>query len=341
MNRSQLVRITVNSSFSLKRREEGVSLPGGHTNNLQNNWHINRMWKISRPLGRGSFGFVSLAVSQPNDDESKLDLPSLVAIKSAEVSFQKECNFHAKLQDHPHILRCFGSFISEKNGFLVYNMILEYASGGSLADRIRCSGGGGLPDYEVRWYTKGLLKGLSHMHKLGYVHCDIKPHNILLVGGSSRLSFNTRRRRLTQETVKIADFGQTKKAGKMETDGQQDNGRRGSPLFMAPESVMRQEYEPCSDIWAVGCTVLQMITGKPAWKCDLETETCAILYRIGFTEKVPEMPSWVSEEGRDFLRKCLVRETKSRWTAEMLLCHPFVSSKVMMREPMRKEMCFC
>lgn len=54
------------------------------------------MWKISRPLGRGSFGFVSLAVSQPNDDESKLDLPSLVAIKSAEVfqlhSFQKGKN---------------------------------------------------------------------------------------------------------------------------------------------------------------------------------------------------------------------------------------------------------
>ncbi|KAF7126691.1 hypothetical protein RHSIM_Rhsim11G0033400 [Rhododendron simsii] len=302
------------------------------------------MWKISRPLGRGSFGFVSLAVSQPNDDESKLDLPSLVAIKSAEVfqlhPFQKECDFHAKLHDYPHILRCFGNFISEKNGFLVYNMILEYASGGSLADRIRCSGGGGLPDYEVRWYTKGLLKGLNHMHKLGYVHCDIKPHNILLVGGSSCLSFNTRRRRLRLETVKIADFGQTKKAGKMETDGQQDNGRRGSPLFMAPESVLRQEYEPWSDIWAVGCTVLQMITGKPAWKCDSETETCAILYRIGFTEKVPEIPSWVSEEGRDFLRKCLVRETKSRWTAEMLLGHPFVSSRVMMREPMRKDLCF-
>ncbi|XP_058189343.1 mitogen-activated protein kinase kinase kinase 20-like [Rhododendron vialii] len=269
------------------------------------------MWKISRPLGRGSFGFVSLAVSQPNDDESKLDLPSLVAIKSAEVFqshlFQKECDFHAKLHDCPHILRCFGSFISERNGFLVYNMILEYASGGSLADRIRCSGGGGLPDNEVRWYTKGLLKGLSHMHKLGYVHCDIKPHNILLVGGSSGLSFSMRRTRLTRETVKIADFGQTKKAGKMETDGQQDNGRRGSPLFMAPESVLRQEYEPCSDIWAVGCTVLQMITGKPAWKCDSETETCAILYRIGFTEKVPEIPSWVSEEGRDFLRKCLAK----------------------------------
>ncbi|KAH7834146.1 hypothetical protein Vadar_013144 [Vaccinium darrowii] len=299
------------------------------------------MMKISRPLGRGSFGFVSLAVSQPND-ESILDLPSLVAIKSAEVyqlhSFQKECNLHAILHDSPHILRCFGSFISEKNGVLIYNMVLEYASGGSLADTIRTSG---LPDYRVRWYTRGLLKGLSHIHKLGYVHCDIKPHNILLVGGMSLSSLNTRRTMLTQETVKIADFGQTKKAGKMGTDdGQQDGGLRGSPLFMAPESVLHQEYEPYSDTWAVGCTVLQMITGKPAWKCDSETETCAILYQIGFTEKVPEIPSWVSEEGRDFLRKCLVRDPKSRWSTDMLLSHPFVSSRVMMREAMKKELRF-
>ncbi|KAH7833463.1 hypothetical protein Vadar_006611 [Vaccinium darrowii] len=300
------------------------------------------MMKISRPLGRGSFGFVSLAVSQPND-ESKLDLPSLVAIKSAEVfqlhSFQKECNMHAILHGSPHILRCFGSFVSEKNGFPVYNMVLEYASGGSLADTIRSTG---LPDFRVRWYTRGLLKGLSHIHKLGYVHCDIKPHNILLGGGSSRFNLNTWPKRLTQETVKIADFGQTKKAGKMGTDdGQRHDGRRGSPLFMAPESVLYQEYEPYSDIWAVGCTVLQMMTGKPAWKCDLETETCAILYRIGFTEKVPEIPSWVSEEGRDFLRKCLVRDPKSRWTADMLLGHPFVSSRLMMKEATKKELCFC
>lgn len=299
------------------------------------------MWKISKPLGRGSFGFVSLAVSQPND-ESNLDLPSLVAIKSTEVlQLQKECNLHTKLHNNPHILHCFGSFISEKNGFLVHNMILEYASGGSLADRIRWFGGGGLPDYQVRWYTKCLLKGLIHIHNLGYVHCDIKPHNILLVGGSSHPSFNARRKRLPLETVKIADFGQAKKAGKMETDGQKHNRQRGTPLFMAPESVLHQEYEPYSDIWAVGCTVLQMITGKPAWKCDSETEACAVLYRIGFTEKVPKIPNWVSEEGRDFLRKSLVRETKSRWTADMLLGHPFVSSRVMMRESMRKELCFC
>ncbi|PSR91385.1 Mitogen-activated protein kinase kinase [Actinidia chinensis var. chinensis] len=301
----------------------------------------NQMSKISRPLGRGSFGFVSLAVSQPTD-EARLELPSFMAVKSAENfpinSLEKECNLHRKLDDCPHILRCFGGFVSEQNGVLYYSIRLEYASGGSLAYRIRSSNGG-LPDYEVRWYTKCLLKGLSHIHKQGYVHCDIKPHNILLVGGSSPFSLRTRRKMVELETVKIADFGQAKKAGKNGKDEESKMTWRGTPLYLAPECILHREYEPCSDIWALGCTVLEMITGKPAWKYDLETEACALLYRIGFTRQVPDVPTWVCEDGKDFVRKCLVRDPKSRWTADMLLCHPFVSTKMMMplRESMRKE----
>ncbi|KAI7989387.1 Mitogen-activated protein kinase kinase kinase 17 [Camellia lanceoleosa] len=294
------------------------------------------MWKKARTLGRGSFGLVSLAISQPND-ESKLNLPSLMAVKSAETfqhhSLQKESNLLTELNDCPNILRCYGSFISndgDNNSVPLYNIILEYASGGSLANRINTSPGG-LSDYEIIWYTKSILIGLSHIHKKGYVHCDIKPHNILLVGGSLPLGLRTRRNKLEQETVKIADFGLAEKAGKKRKI-------EGTAMYMAPESVVYREYESRTDIWSLGCTVLEMITGEPCWKCEPGAETCALLFRIGFTEQVPEVPSWVSKEGKDFLRKCLVRNPKSRWTADMLLGHQFVSSKIIIpvRELMKK-----
>ncbi|CAL5330898.1 unnamed protein product [Camellia sinensis] len=89
------------------------------------------MWKKARTLGRGSFRLVSLAISQPND-ESKLNLPSLMAVKSAETfqhhSLQKESNLLTELNDCPNILHCYGSFISnddDNNSGPLYNMILR------------------------------------------------------------------------------------------------------------------------------------------------------------------------------------------------------------------------
>ncbi|KAI7986427.1 Mitogen-activated protein kinase kinase kinase 18 [Camellia lanceoleosa] len=92
------------------------------------------MWKKARTLGRGSFGLVSLAISQPND-ESKLNLPSLMAVQSTETfqyhSLQKESNLLTELNDCPNILRCCGSFISNDafttTNVPLYNIILEYA----------------------------------------------------------------------------------------------------------------------------------------------------------------------------------------------------------------------
>ncbi|KAF5188368.1 mitogen-activated protein kinase kinase kinase [Thalictrum thalictroides] len=61
-----------------------------------------------------------------------------------------------------------------------------------------------------------------------------------------------------------------------------------------------------------------MITGRP------DADVSALLFRIGFGEEVPEIPVELLEEGKDFLRKCFIRDPTKRWTAEMLLNHPFV-----------------
>lgn len=94
---------------------------------------------------------------------------------------------------------------------------------------------------------------------------------------------------------------------------------------MSPESVSDNEFESPCDIWAVGCAVVEMLTGKPAWNCRPESNVYSLLLKIGIGEELPEIPKDLSEEGKDFLRKCLVKDPSKRWTADMLLKHPFVA----------------
>ncbi|XP_034686672.1 mitogen-activated protein kinase kinase kinase 17-like [Vitis riparia] len=68
-----------------------------------------------------------------------------------------------------------------------------------------------------------------------------------------------------------------------------------------------------------------MASGKPAWQCQPGTDANALLFRIWGGKASPEIPSELSEKGKDFLEKCFLRGLRKRWTAEMLLDHPFVA----------------
>nr|XP_009597840.1 mitogen-activated protein kinase kinase kinase 18 [Nicotiana tomentosiformis] len=107
---------------------------------------------------------------------------------------------------------------------------------------------------------------------------------------------------------------------------------------MAPESVFDNEYGPEADIWAFGCTVFEMVTGKTVWDCSEADNVVYLLCKIGMGS--PDLQNKrLSKEAEDFLKKCLVKEPRSRWTADMLLKHPFLSSddNVVVREQTRKK----
>ncbi|XP_022132904.1 mitogen-activated protein kinase kinase kinase 17 [Momordica charantia] len=269
-------------------------------------------WVRGHEIGHGSFATINLALPSKT---SAAQFPSLMAVKSSGAvcssSLKNEKQVLDLLGDCPQIVRCFGESCTLENGEQFYNLFLEYASGGSLADRIQTRGGR-LPEFEVRRYTRTILEGLRYIHGKGFVHCDVKPGNILVFDDGD---------------VKIADFGLSKKAGKnrAETEQERKFQLRGSPLYMSPESVSHNEYESPCDIWAVGCGVVEMLTGKPAWNCRPESNIYSILLRIGIGEELPEFPKDLSEEGTDFLGKCFIKDPTKRWTAEMLLNHPFVA----------------
>ncbi|XP_051126696.1 mitogen-activated protein kinase kinase kinase 20 [Andrographis paniculata] len=267
-------------------------------------------WIRGDRLGHGSFATVSLAVAKGGADFKA----PLMAVKSCGASrwsaLANEKLILAELQDCPEIIRCLGDGFSYENGEELYNVLLEYAAGGSLADRVRISGRRGLPEFEVRRYVRDLVKGLCYIHKLGYVHCDIKLQNVLLDSAGG---------------VKIADFGLAKHAGVEAAPAPAGCELRGTPLYMSPEMVAGGEQEAPADVWAMGCAVSEMIAGSPAWRCS--GDVAGLLLRIGAGEEAPEIPRILSEQGRDFLEKCFVKDPRKRWTAEMLLRHRFIDGQ--------------
>lgn len=191
-----------------------------------------------------------------------------------------------------------GFDVTYENNNPMYNLFLEYVPNGTLSDTIKKQGGS-LDESTIQFYTNQILKGLNYLHSNGLVHCDIKPQNVLI----------------GKNGAKIADLG----CAKMVEDGSKFSG---TPVFMAPEVARGQEQGFQADVWALGCTIIEMATGSNPWP-EIDDHVSA-LYKIGYSGGLPEIPSRFSGDARDFLSKCLKRDAKDRWTAKELLDHKFL-----------------
>ncbi|KAI8013829.1 Mitogen-activated protein kinase kinase kinase 17 [Camellia lanceoleosa] len=267
---------------------------------------VNRQsnWVRGNCIGRGSYGTVNMAVDKSNGQ--------VFAVKSVDRRSDFDTQLEA-LENEIRILRSLSSpwlveylgddTTLENNGTTSFrNLHLEYLPGGTVADLAKHSGND-VDENTVRSSTWCIVAALKYVHSKGIVHCDIKGKNVLAgpIPG----------------VAKLADFGSA-----AEFDGASVSPLSGSPLWMAPE-VLRREYQgPESDVWSLGCTVIEMVTGKPAWE-DRGGHT---LCRIGYSDELPEIPTQLSELGRDFVDKCLRRNRAERLSCDQLLNHPFISS---------------
>jgi serine/threonine protein kinase len=198
----------------------------------------------------------------------------------------------------PHVLPCLG-FREAAAAAGGCQLFLEFAPGGSLAD----AAARGLSERAVRAYAADVARALAYLHgRARLVHGDVKPANVV-VGAAGR--------------AKLADFGCARALGSARPIG-------GTPAFMAPEVARGEEQGPAADVWALGCTVLEMATGRAPWS-DVG-DLLAAVHRIGYTDAVPEVPAWMSAEAKDFLARCFARNPQDRCTAAQLLEHPFLAS---------------
>ncbi|KAK1439820.1 hypothetical protein QVD17_05642 [Tagetes erecta] len=250
-------------------------------------------WSRGPVLGRGSSATVSSATTTSGD---------LFAVKSVDIQqakiLQKEQHF-LSIFNSPYVVSYKGCDITTENYKTYYNIFMDYMSRGSITDSINHRINKRFNDLEIARYTRHVVQGLEYIHSIGIVHCDIKGRNILI----------------DEFGAKIGDFGCAKWCNQMEPI-------TGTPMFMAPEVARGEEQGFPADIWAVGCTVIEMYTGGLPW--PEVNDPASVLYKIGFSGEIPGIPDEICDEAKDFVAKCLIRDPKQRWTASELLKHPFV-----------------
>lgn len=257
-------------------------------------------WKKGKMIGRGTFGHVYVGFNSESGEMCAMKEVTLFLddAKSKESAKQlgQEISLLSRLR-HQNIVQYYGSEMVDDKLYIY----LEYVSGGSIHKLLQEYGQFGEP--AIRSYTQQILSGLAFLHAKNTVHRDIKGANIL-VDPNGR--------------VKLADFGMAKHI----TGQSCPLSFKGSPYWMAPEVI--KNTNGCNlavDIWSLGCTVLEMATAKPPWS---QYEGIAAMFKIGNSKDLPPIPDHLSEEGKDFIRRCLQREPSRRPTAAELLQHPFV-----------------
>uniref|UniRef100_A0A8C4HHA2 Mitogen-activated protein kinase kinase kinase 4 n=1 Tax=Dicentrarchus labrax TaxID=13489 RepID=A0A8C4HHA2_DICLA len=259
-------------------------------------------WQRGNKIGEGQYGKVYTCIN--------VDTGELMAMK--EIRFQpndhktiKETADELKIFEgikHPNLVRYFGVELHREEMYI----FMEYCDEGTLEEVSRL----GLQEHVIRLYSKQITTAINVLHEHGIVHRDIKGANIFLT--SSGL-------------IKLGDFGcSVKLRNNTHTMPGEVNSTLGTAAYMAPEVITRAKGEGhgrAADIWSLGCVLIEMVTGKRPWH-EYE-HNFQIMYKVGMGHK-PPIPEKLSTEGKDFLGHCLESEPKRRWTASMLLDHPFV-----------------
>ena len=139
------------------------------------------------------------------------------------------------------------------------------------------------------------------------MHHDIKGGNVLVDRSGA---------------CKLSDFGAARRLESIASSAAEPCSLRGTPYWMAPEVVRQSGVGPPADVWSLGCTVIEMLTGRPPW-ADVETPI-AVLYQIATAKGPPPMPRGLSPDALEFLARCFAPAPEARPTAPELLRHAFL-----------------
>ena len=192
---------------------------------------------IIKRIGTGARSTIYLATDEQDKTNIALKRVIFERPQDSRVFEQVETEYKVTRRiDHPYVRRCY-KLKKIRSVFKVKEMLLsmEFFDGKTLEDSPTLS----LVD--VLLVFRMVASGLNAMHQHGFVHCDVKPNNILLDKSGS---------------IKIIDFGQSCKIGTTKPRIQ------GTPDYIAPEQVRRKPLGPKTDIFNLGATMYWALTGK-------------------------------------------------------------------------------
>jgi len=206
---------------------------------------------------------------------------------------------------HERIVSYCGS--QQIGGYL--HLFMEFMPGGSLSDHIRRSKNKVLSEHESSGYTKQMLEGVTFLHSQNIIHRDIKGSNVLLDAKGN---------------VKLADFELLKSIQKIGSKADLKSAW-GTVYYMAPEIFYDQAYGQKADIWSLGCTVIEMLTGKPPLS-HIKPEEVRFRTLLTPNTIVDRLPKNVSQDAKELIMATLTGSPRQRPSSPELQRYVFVSN---------------
>jgi len=298
---------------------------------------VEKDFETLKIIGRGAFGEVRLV--------RMVDSGELYAMKKLKKDemLKKEQVGHVRAErdvlataNFPWVVKLHFSFQDDRYLYLV----MEYLPGGDMMNL--------LIKYDIftedqaRFYIAETLLAIDTVHRLGYIHRDVKPDNLLLdhrghvkltdfglCTGFHRMHSSSFYQKLAGEamTIKMKLVSETPLT-RTERIASWKKGRRalaysavGTPDYTAPEVFVTIGYEQECDWWSLGVILYEMLIGSPPFLSENPTETCLKIINCKETLCFPEEVS-ISREAQDLIEK-LVCDRSTRLGVEGIKAHPF------------------
>ena len=253
-------------------------------------------YRILSLLGTGGMGEVYRAhdVKLGRDVAIKILPPVFTRDAERRARFEREARVLATL-NHPHI----GAIYGLEHAGDAKALVLELVEGQTLAERLAA---GPLSIAEVVVIGHQIADALEAAHEKGIVHRDLKPANIKVTPTG---------------TVKVLDFGLAKATGPdlphsptITVDATREGTILGTAAYMSPEQARGQTIDKRTDIWAFGCVLYEMLTGRVAFDRPTVSDTIAAII-----EREPDwraLPAGLSPTLEVYLRRCLQKNPRDR-----------------------------
>jgi len=254
-------------------------------------------------LGRGACGHVELVVYTGDEKEEETPMAlKVVKIGQREKRHQvlKEIMTLYKSDDCPQLVDFYGAFYKDHT----IHIALEYMAAGSLDDIIKNAGR--IPERALSSITTNILNGLVYLHKRRkQVHRDIKPSNICINSSGE---------------AKLTDFGIV---AQLQSSMELMKTQCGTYTYMSPERIQGKRYSSRADIWSLGLCLYKCAVGQFPYEVDLGP--CQLYCHV-IENDPPRLPEDgdFSEDFKDFLSMCLMKDPEKRLSAHELLQHKWI-----------------